>query len=480
MGKKTKKKGGGGGGEGDAKSDNKERTLMDSSETITQDGSKIEDEQVNMKNEDTPNGDQTQEDDSTLGSEVGDTITIDGLAQKETILEASGQEQEQQPNKDQDTTNLHTRIKELESQLAEAIEARETAQDEYESLLERISNIKATLGARLKSDIEKINALEGRVEELQQDKATLRASLETTQKELTAATSDYEQVTKLLSELREETTISNEEWARERESLMADRKRCIDRLEASESARRDLEIALDDERVGKSGFTERVSGLQDQINTQTQYAERFRLERDSAQNALKDTEIAYEKKLKEALDRAADMERSNDNLQRQYEAQTSKSQLIKSRLEESQARVAQLEHFEEEIKEKNLIVGKLRHEAVILNEHLVKALRMIKKDSEGDTVDKQLISNLLISFLSFPRGDTKKFETLQLIANCLGWDEDQKVQAGLSRSAMGPAFVPPKRSESSSSLASQGDSSANNSGRFIGRLAEFFERDNSK
>ena len=46
--------------------------------------------------------------------------------------------------------------------------------------------------------------------------------------------------------------------------------------------------------------------------------------------------------------------------------------------------------FEKEVKEKNLLIGKLRHEAVILNDHLTKALRYLKKDKPEDTIDKSV------------------------------------------------------------------------------------------
>lgn len=87
--------------------------------------------------------------------------------------------------------------------------------------------------------------------------------------------------------------------------------------------------------------------------------------------------------------------------------------------------------FEKESKEQALQIGKLRHEAIILNEHLRKALGMLKQSSESETVDKELISNLLISFVSIPRADPKKFEVLQLLSNFLNWDDDKKQQAGL-------------------------------------------------
>jgi len=44
--------------------------------------------------------------------------------------------------------------------------------------------------------------------------------------------------------------------------------------------------------------------------------------------------------------------------------------------------------YELEVKEKNLLIGKLRHEAVILNEHLTKALRHLKKGKPDDNIDK--------------------------------------------------------------------------------------------
>lgn len=44
--------------------------------------------------------------------------------------------------------------------------------------------------------------------------------------------------------------------------------------------------------------------------------------------------------------------------------------------------------FEKEVKEKNLLIGKLRHEAVILNDHLTKALRYLKRRKPDDSIDR--------------------------------------------------------------------------------------------
>ena len=60
------------------------------------------------------------------------------------------------------------------------------------------------------------------------------------------------------------------------------------------------------------------------------------------------------------------------------------SSLLKSKTQELERALP----FEKEVKEKNLLIGKLRHEAVILNDHLTKALRYLKKGKPEDTIDK--------------------------------------------------------------------------------------------
>lgn len=65
--------------------------------------------------------------------------------------------------------------------------------------------------------------------------------------------------------------------------------------------------------------------------------------------------------------------------------------------------MAKTQQYEREIKEKNLLIGKLRHEgkacyfdsvteymitAIILNEHLVEAMRRLKEESSENNVDR--------------------------------------------------------------------------------------------
>jgi hypothetical protein len=98
--------------------------------------------------------------------------------------------------------------------------------------------------------------------------------------------------------------------------------------------------------------------------------------------------------------------------------------------------------FEREVKEKNLLIGKLRHEAVTLNDHLTKALRFLKRGKPDDNVDRyvpavphnillsksprHIVTNHFLHFLALDRSDPKKFQVLQLIAALLNWTDGMR------------------------------------------------------
>jgi len=95
------------------------------------------------------------------------------------------------------------------------------------------------------------------------------------------------------------------------------------------------------------------------------------------------------------------------------------------------------------VKEKNLLIGKLRHVAVIINEHLMEALRRLRRNSSDTNVDRRLVTNVLLSFLATPRADPKRFEMLQLLASVLSWTDVEREKAGLQRAppnASTPSF----------------------------------------
>lgn len=111
------------------------------------------------------------------------------------------------------------------------------------------------------------------------------------------------------------------------------------------------------------------------------------------------------------------------DLRKQVAAAEEASKAASSSAAATQKELERALPFEREVKEKNLLIGKLRHEAVTLNEHLTKALRILKKGRPEDNVDRQIITNYFLHFLALDRSDPKKFEALQLISMLLGWTD---------------------------------------------------------
>lgn len=195
-----------------------------------------------------------------------------------------------------------------------------------------------------------------------------------------------------------------------------------------------------------------------------------------------------------------------NDLRKQVQAAEEVSKSAKATVESTQKELERALPFEKEVKEKNLLIGKLRHEAVTLNEHLTKALRILRKGRPEDNVDRQIITNYFLHFLAIDRSDPKKFEALQLISALLGWTDgtspltplslfiltspsEQREQAGLARpgtastsSGLRLPISPFRRTPSTPSLNSISDpmlmaSSSSNKESLAELWQDFLERE---
>ena len=85
-----------------------------------------------------------------------------------------------------------------------------------------------------------------------------------------------------------------------------------------------------------------------------------------------------------------------EDLQKQLKDFKAQSEEATIALETSRQELERALPFEKEVKEKNLLIGKLRHEAVILNDHLTKALRYLKKGKPEENIDKRASPTCLV------------------------------------------------------------------------------------
>ncbi|KFY23558.1 hypothetical protein V491_02495 [Pseudogymnoascus sp. VKM F-3775] len=375
----------------------------------------------------------------SVGSNASDTtdasVRLEAMSQDREALRA---EVEKLRRSLEDIQERHKEeLSSVRSELEESEQAKEQAQTQYQNLLGRVNTIKSTLGERLAADRQELSEAKDQIEELETQNAALKAAADKAEEQVTQLRSQESENSRELSTLRNRNNLSQQNWLREREELLAQTKHLRQEAEAAKEAMGDWEVLAMEERSIREGLADRVAELEDQLSTQRESFERAASERDSQsqavdglQRALQEIQEARRVELREMVETTqAQLEALNKVV---AEADT-RATAAEAAKEDLTAQLERLAPFEKEVKEKNILLGKLRHEAIVLNDHLAKALRFLKKAKPEDNVDRQIVTNYFLRFLALDRSDPKKFQILQVIASLLSWTEEQKEQAGLAR-----------------------------------------------
>jgi len=214
-------------------------------------------------------------------------------------------------------------------------------------------------------------------------------------------------------------------------------------LERTRTARDDWEAEAMAQRVRGDEARSTLDATYRELAAAKEAAERNATARDAEaerannlQAVLEDFQSVKEHELRQAVsEREAQLAETTQSLA-EYKHRALQAEL---RLEENSTDNARTQALEQEVKEKALLIGKLRHETVIINEHLMEALRRLRRGSANTSVDRRLVTNILLTFLCTPREDTKRFEMLGLLASILSWSDDERVRAGLQRMGNNPS-----------------------------------------
>ncbi|KAF8830479.1 hypothetical protein HHX47_DHR2001126 [Lentinula edodes] len=269
-------------------------------------------------------------------------------------------------------------IERLQRELQRTREEKEALATQYRNLLAKLTQMRTTLGNKLKQDAEELDRREQLVQQLTAQNDDLNSTLETLKEELISASEESARTAAELDNMRnrafQETT--HESLLRERElrETQTELEQC--RLERDEWER----VALQERAFSEDA-------------------------RSAAESITRDLELEKERRARELVELALQRERG-DNLQ--------------SVLQDFQA-------------------------AVIINEHLMEALRRLRKNSSDTNVDRRLVTNVLLSFLTTPRADAKRFEMLSLLSSILSWSDIEREKAGLQRSHQ-PSVISPSSS----------------------------------
>ncbi|KAG8216811.1 hypothetical protein J3R82DRAFT_7064 [Butyriboletus roseoflavus] len=319
-------------------------------------------------------------------------------------------------------------LERLQRQLARERAEREDLATQYRNLLAKLTAMRTTLGNKLKQDAEELDRRELHIQTLTAQNEDMSATVETLKTELMASHADNERTARELDSLRnrdlsesvasehalretlaelERCRLERDEWERGamQERLLVEEARAI-----AEALRRELDV----EREVRQREGEVLDAAKETAANLQSVLEDFQTARE---HELHQAVKGYKTQLDDATLSLADFKR------RALDAEI--------QLEDNKNNASRTSELEQDVKEKNLLIGKLRHEAVIMNEHLIEALRRLRKSSSDTNVDRRLVSNVLLSFLSTPRPDPKRFEMLALLGTILGWGDTERERAGL-------------------------------------------------
>ncbi|KAH6897431.1 hypothetical protein B0T10DRAFT_557248 [Thelonectria olida] len=375
---------------------------------------------------------------TTHGEKTDDSDTsakLEAMSQEREALRAEVEQLRKQLESIQET---HAgEVTQLQSELEETNAAKENAEEQYQNLLERVEKIKATLSDRLRRDKAELEEAKERIEELEAQNEDLQNAAQSSGDDVSKLTEDLQDATRELNTLRSRNNLSQQNWHKEKEELVRSVQHLKEEMETTANAMGEWEVIAMEERSIKETLADKVSELEEQMLALRQGYDSAASERDSQttlidnlQNALREIQDARKKELREMVETTEEQVQALKKLVHDADARATEAETAKASLTQELERTAP---FEKEVKEKNLLIGKLRHEAIVLNDHLTKALRYLKKSKPEDNVDRQIITNHLIHFLTLDRGDVKRFQVLQVMAGYLNWTDEQREQAGLAR-----------------------------------------------
>jgi len=372
----------------------------------------------------------------TSTADNGDTSArLEAMSQEREALRAEVEQlrkqlEDIQENHSQETTQLKTDLEESEA-------AKEQAQEQYEDLLERVEKIKETVGTRLARGKEELEEANQRIEELEAQNEELQNGSQSHTEQVEKLETELQDANRELASLRSRNNLSQHNSLKEKEDLTRQIQHLREEAEAAKDAMGDWEVLAMEERSVRENLAEKASALEEQISTLRDNYERAASERDSQSNAvdslqraLREIQDARKKELREMVETSEEQLGALKKLVLDADSRATAAESAKEALQKELERTAP---FEKEVKEKNLLIGKLRHEAIVLNDHLTKALRYLKKTKPDDSVDRQIVTNHFLQFLALDRSDPRKFQILQIIAGLLNWTDEQREQAGLAR-----------------------------------------------
>ncbi|TXT04956.1 hypothetical protein VHUM_04039 [Vanrija humicola] len=324
-----------------------------------------------------------------------------------------------------------------DSELERVKAENERLNHQYRSLLGKLTSMRSTLGEKLKEDAEELDRREEQINELNAENTALQEQLGTLRGELESSSAECASLSSQLQQLRSQSDNSSSDVL----SLTREMRELRGEMERLRAEREDWETEAERER-------RRREEIEDEARARERREAEYRRE---AERAIDESKLEKERadNLQEVLSEfqaAKDLElhQATAELEGQLKLAVSQLSEFKLRAANAESSLSSVESnasratvLEKELREKHTVIAKLRHDAVVTNEHLTEAMRRLRKINPDNNVDRRLVTNILLSFLTTSRADSKRFEMLSLLSTILSWDDGERERAGLQRSQKG-------------------------------------------
>jgi DNA repair exonuclease SbcCD ATPase subunit len=372
----------------------------------------------------------------TEGEEDKDAVVGSGSAEgSDTIHETN----------EVDEVNVdNNEVQQLKERIEELQQEKDNIQAQYDGLLFRVSSMKSLFTnmkaneleiENLKEQLETYESqnlqLKQKIDSLIKENRDFQKTMDIYKEESESLNSECDRLSQELSSVRNELEEKESSYEYDKRELVQQLNTMKHKDESMKERDEELKVIIENEKLNNSVLINEVDELKEKIKELTDSMD--------SSNQEKDAYIKKNGELKQQLEALnQELKASQQQNEQSLEVLTQQIDTLKITNESLSVKALSFsemefknKELEQELNTKQLQIGKLRHEAIILNEHLTKSLQLIRKSSQSTTVDRELITNLFISFVTIPRGDSKKYEVLQLISNFLGWNDEQKQTVGL-------------------------------------------------
>ncbi|WVN85460.1 uncharacterized protein L203_100606 [Cryptococcus depauperatus CBS 7841] len=336
-------------------------------------------------------------------------------------------------HQDRENMTPEERFQAVQEELESIRQEKETLSNQYRGLLGKLTAMRTTLGDKLKEDAEELDRRESQIANLATKNEELQETIKTLQTELSLSSQESSSLAAQLSQLR----LQSDSLSSDVLSLTREMRELRGEMERLRSEREEWEREAEKERERREEAEENMRAMGRREMEMKRGMGKLKEERDSEkergdnlQEVLSEFQAAKDSELQQAISELETQLRLAATSLSEYKLRAANAETRLSELSNDATRTTVLE---KELKEKNQLIGKLRHEAVITNEHLTEALRRLRKNQSDNNVDRRLVTNILLSFLATSRGDTKRFEMLSLLSTILSWDDTEREKAGLQR-----------------------------------------------